>query len=81
MKVLVCANAAFAALYGMETGRVIDVRNEGCALCEHEARHYDAIPLSDEVWREIEPYYNKGGHVIYDYKKGEVKWQKHIHLK
>ena len=73
MKVLICVNRFLATLYGIQLGTVVDIREQGAPLCEHESRHYDAIPLSDEVWREIEPHWNNKETLIYDHNKGQVR--------
>lgn len=76
MKALICTNGILATLHGIERGVVVDVRNAECPLCAHENRYYDKIPISDEVWREIEPHWNNNETLIYDHNKGQVrvKW-------
>ena len=74
MKVLICVNSTLAALHGLPHGLIVDIRNEGCALCEHESRHYDAIRISDELWREIEPAWSEGKKIVYDHGKELLKY-------
>ena len=75
MKALICTNGILATLHGIERGVVVDVRNSECPLCDHESRYYDKIPVSDEVWNEIEPYWLNKETIIYDSNKSEIKFR------
>ena len=75
MKALICTNGILAALHGIERGVVVDVRDAERPLCEHENRYYDKIPISDEVWDEIEPHWLNKETIIYDSNKSEIKFR------
>ena len=73
MKTLLCINSSYAALSGLERGRVVSVHEEGYVLCDHKRYYYDAIKVSDELMAEIEPELQAGRTVIYEHDKGKVR--------
>lgn len=76
MKIIICVNASYAALSKMERGRIVEFRDDGYVLCDHKKHYYDALLISDGVYREIEPYVNqKSGYLVYDHKKEEIRFQ------
>jgi hypothetical protein len=73
VKALICTNRILATLHRIECGVVVDVRNAECPLCDHENRYYDKIPISDEVWDKIEPYWLSKETIIYDHINEKIK--------
>jgi hypothetical protein len=72
VKVIICVNRFLATLYGVQLGTIVDIRDKGCPMCEHESRYYDEIPVSDEVWKEIGPHWDAKETLIYDHENGSI---------
>ena len=75
MKALICTNHILSALHNVECGVVVDIRDSEYPLCDHENRYYDKIPISDEVWSEVESHWLNKETIIYDSKKSEIKFR------
>jgi hypothetical protein len=78
VKALICTNGFLSTLHGIEKGVVVDIRDSALPMCDHEGRYYDKIPISDELWDDIEPHWINKETIVYDHVNGKIKLKSYI---